>query len=133
MAKQKLLANFNEPGVEPWYLVIGTSQWASLMANTKVQSRDYAAVQALVRGDIDALIGFNIIVSEKLTKVGNDRYALAFSRSALLLAMGKEIATNVAHRPDKRFNVYCYAKAGFGAVRMDEKKIVRILCDETKV
>ena len=130
-ARRKLLSKHNQPGAEPWYFVIGSKQLADLLNNTTVTSADYNSVKALVQGDIDTFVGFKFVISEKLPlEATDDRACLAFTKSALLLAMGIDITTRVAERSDKRFNLYAYAKAGFGAVRMDEAKIVKVLCDE---
>lgn len=130
-ARRKLLANFNIPGKEPWFFVLGSKQLGDLLNTTEVKSSDYNTVKALVQGEVDTFLGFKFVMSERLgLESTDDRQCLAFPKSAILLAMGIDITTRVAERSDKRFNLYAYAKAGFGAVRMDEKKMVKVLCDE---
>ncbi len=131
-AKRLLLSKFNQPGAEPWYCVITSNQLAALLNTTQVTSVDYNSVKALVMGDVNTFMGFQFIICEKLAKATNNRSVLCFPKSGILLSTAMDVETYVERRADKRFNWYAYARAGFGAVRMDEAKIVEILCDETK-
>ena len=49
-----------------------------------------------------------------------------WTKSGMLHTIGKEITTEVAKRADKRFSWYAYVMAAFGAVRMQENKVIRI-------
>lgn len=130
-AKRLLLSNHFDFDMEPVSIVVGSSQLASLLKTTQVQSADYNTVRALVRGEIDTFMGFKFVHSERLKKSGNNRSVLVYPKSGILFAVGKDITTEVARRADKRFSWYAYACAAFGAVRMQEPKVIEILCDET--
>jgi hypothetical protein len=130
-AQRVLRANHFDFDTEPVSCVLGSSQLASLLKTTQVQSADYNTVRALVKGEIDTFMGFKFVHSERLKKTGNDRSVLVYPKSAVILATGMEVQTEVARRADKRFSLYAYAAAMYGGVRMQGKKVVEILCDET--
>lgn len=131
-ARRLLLSNFNEAGRKTWYVACSANNLMSLLKSNQVQSADYNTVRALVRGEIDTFLGFKFITSEFLQATGNNRKVQVWVEDGILMSLGKDIVTRVAERPDKRFSVYAYACAQFGATRMQENKVVQILCDETK-
>jgi len=59
------------------------------------------------------------------------RAVYAFAPSASLFEVNPDMTTKVSERADKGFNYYAYMKAEFGAVRMEEEKVVVIPCRET--
>ena len=58
----------------------------------------------------------------------NFRAVYAFAPSASLFEVNPDMTTKVSERADKGFNYYAYMKAEFGAVRMEEEKVVVIPC-----
>jgi len=131
-ARRLLLSFHNDPEAEPWYIAVNAAGLADLLNTTQVQSADYNTVRALVRGDVDTFLGFKFLHSERLTQGAGAGGAAtcdlipAWTKSGVMLAMGKDITARVAERPDKRFSVYAYAEASFGAVRMQENKVIQI-------
>ncbi len=129
---RRILESFeNDPDTEPWYVYASSSQKASLLKSTQVTSADYNSVRALVRGEVNTYLGLNFIWGERGEKSGNNRSAYVWTRSGVLFATGLDIQTEVARRADKRFSTYAYVCAQFGATRMQENKVLEILCDET--
>lgn len=120
-----------EPG-EQLTLVCAQKQISNLLSTTEATSEDYASVKALVKGDIDTFMGFNFIRSERLQTDGSGyRRVLAFAKSGIGLAIGKDITAQVDRRPDKRFSWYAYFQMFIGATRLEEEKVVEIKCLET--
>jgi hypothetical protein len=80
---------------------------------------------------LDGLFGMRFIASERLGVDGSsDQYAYVFPKSALKLAIYKDLGVDVHKRYDKASNpTEITANLGVGAVRMFEEKVVRILCD----
>lgn len=56
------------------------------------------------------------------------RACYAFVQDAALLEINPEMTTKVSERADKSFNYYAYMKAEFGAVRMEEEKVIVVPC-----
>lgn len=54
------------------------------------------------------------------------RACYAFIQDAALLEVNPDMTTKISERADKGFNYYAYMKAEFGAVRMEEEKVIVI-------
>jgi hypothetical protein len=120
-----------QPG-EEITLVCAQKQISNLLSTTEATSEDFASVKALVKGDIDTFMGFNFIRSERLATDGSGyRRVLAFAKSGIGLAIGKDITAQIDRRPDKRFSWYAYFQMFIGATRLEEEKVVEIKCLET--
>ena len=115
---------------EMCYLVVTAQQIQDLLRTTEVTSADYNTVKALVNGQIDTFMGFKFIRCQRLPKSGNDRSCLAYANGALLLALADEMTVDVGPRRDKRNSTQIYVCGSFGASRMWEEKVVKILCVE---
>jgi len=111
--------------------VVDPSQLQALLRDSTVQSSDFNTVKALVNGEIDTWMGFKFVQSNRLPVAGNVRSVLAFEREGLLLASASDVVVDVGPRPDKRNSTQIFVSACFGATRMWEERVLRILCDET--
>ena len=113
------------------FMAIGSNQVHALLAETVVGSADYNAVKPLVDGNISMFMGFRFIPIERLTKTGTDRSCIAWERSGLLLAVADEISADIGPRRDKRNATQVYVTGSFNSTRMEEARVLEILCDET--
>lgn len=110
--------------------VCAPAQIQALLRSTEVTSADYNTVKALAAGQVDTYMGFKFVMSNRLPVDGSsDVEVLAFERDGLLLAMADEIKVDVGPRRDKRNSTQVYVCGSFGASRMWEAKVVKILCD----
>lgn len=133
-AREILAANeaddYDLGGNPQLYIVANARQMGGLLRQTQLQSIDYNTVRALVAGEINSFMGFNFIRSERiLTDANGDDRVIAFHRSGLGLAVFDDINARISERPDKRFSTYVYYKMTIGATRLEEEKVVEILCD----
>ena len=121
---------------EQKYVIITAAQLADLLNITQVQSADYNSIRALVRGEVDTFLGFKFIICNRLaslnggTVAANGRACYMFTRSGLLLALSKDINTQISQRADKSYATQVYAAMSIGAVRMEEEKVIQIMCSE---
>ena len=115
----------------PRYIAVGPNQIESLLNNTTVTSSDFNTVKALVQGDIDTFLGFKFIVTNRLAKSGNDRTCFAWAEDGLALGVGKDIMARIDERSDKGYATQVYYCMSIGATRMEEEKVVQIICDES--
>ncbi len=114
---------------EERFIVVGAKQKGNLLATTEATNADYAAVKALVDGKIDRFMGFTFKHSERLATNGSGYTRVpAYRKSAVGLGIAKDIEGMVAPRPDKRFAWYAYADQSIGAARLEEAKLVEIIC-----
>lgn len=132
LRKASEIMNAFEVDDENRFIAVSASQISSLLRDSEITSQDFNIVRALVRGEVNAYMGFIFLRTELLTVASNIRDCLAWQRDCLLLGEGIGINTQVdPARSDKRFNPYIYTTATWGAVRMEEKCVVKVQCDET--
>lgn len=132
------------------HIAVNSSALQALLNQTQVTSKDYNTVQALVRGEINEYMGFTFHRSQRLlTQSGS----LAFSTSAGTVGAGTgdadtykkivcwaedaivssavmEPKTRIGERADKSYSEQVYMEMDVGAVRLEEEKVVEILCNQ---
>ena len=108
-----------------------TATWISPDLN-KVNSADFNQIRALVAGDLNQYMGFNIIRTERIGTVTSNSQTcdsvLAFHRRGIGLCIWEDIVARVTERPDKRFSQYIYYRMTLGATRLEEERVVQIAC-----
>lgn len=134
------------------YIVLNAVGLQSLLSQTEVTSSDFNSVKALVNGEVNTFLGFNFIHSERLilsttyasawkyntttglydaagSSVGaTDVSAIAFVGDGAILGMQEGMVGRIDERKDKSYSMQVYASMDFGAVRMEENKVVEIVC-----
>lgn len=129
-AKQILDRNETDP-TERRYIAMTAKQVTDLLRTTEVTSSDYNTVKALVAGEINTFMGFEFVRTELVrTNASSYRRVCAWTQSGLLLAVGADITVDIGPRRDKRNATQVYVSASFGATRMEEEKVVEIICAE---
>lgn len=114
---------------EDRFISCSGAEIGALLATTEATNADYAEVKALVRGDIDTFMGFKFVRSERLLVNGSGQQrCIAWARMGLGLGIARDIATQAAPRPDKRFANYVYCDMSIGAARMEEARVVEVIC-----
>lgn len=118
------------------FLAVSARQIDDLLRTTQVTSADYNSVKALVRGEIDTFLGFNIIRTERLpTQLhgggagAEERRCFAWAKSGMKLGMGRAPKINIDVLPDYNYTTQVYGSLSIGSVRMEEEKVVEIECD----
>ena len=148
--KEKFDANDVDESI-PRYIAIGSSQLNSLLGETSITSADFNSVKALVQGEIDTFLGFKFIRTERLATLAGSftynkdtgaynsgsqtfdasaRRCFAWAQDGLLLATAKDVTGKISERADKSYSTQVYACMGIGATRMEENKVVEVLCNE---
>ena len=130
-AKESLDAAETDPS-DPRYVICTAKQITDLLQTTEVTSADFNSVKALVQGDVNTFMGFEFIRTELVNADANShRRVLCYAKSGLLMAVGQDVNVDIGPRRDKRNSTQVYCSASFGAVRMEEKKVLEIKCDES--
>jgi len=143
--------NANEAGEEELFMAISAEQLDDLLAETEVTSSDFAAVKALVHGDVDTFMGFMFIRTERLnvtagtttynifngsvgagtdTLPAGSRRCIAWQKMGILLATAKEVQGRVDEIPTKHHAKQVYACMAVGGTRMEEERVVEVICTE---
>jgi len=130
-AKRKMDLNDVDPSI-PRYIAVGPKQIEDLLGTTQVTSSDFNTIKALVQGDVDTFMGFQFIMTNRLSIDSNDiRSCFAWAEDGITLGVGKDVQARIDERNDKGYATQVYYCMDIGAVRMEEAKVVKIFCDET--
>jgi hypothetical protein len=130
------------------YFVCSASQINALLGQTEVTSSDYNSIKALVQGDVNTFMGFEFIRIERLstgsgsasattgavgsgTAYTSSRLCYAYAGDAALLAIGQDMTGRISEREDKNYATQVYARMTIGATRMEDVKVVQVLCKES--
>jgi len=113
---------------EDRFAVVDPSAMSQLLNTTQATSSDYAAVKALVRGEIDTWMGFKWIVSTNLSSSGTITSCFFMNRYAICLAMGSEPLVRTDERADLSYSWQVYYELNIGAVRLEEARVVQMDC-----
>lgn len=128
-------------------------QMDDLLGNTEVTSSDFAAVKALVQGEVNTFMGFLFVETELLPfngegvtynentgavgsgdgtiAVGEGRRCIAFTaRRGLLCAVGRQVNGRVDEIPGKHYAWQVYAALSAGGSRMEEVQVVEVISKE---
>jgi hypothetical protein len=124
-AKKILDLNNVDPSI-PRFIIVGPKQIDDLLGTTQVTSSDFNTVKALANGEINSFLGFNFIMSNRLTTTGSMRQCIAFAQDGLALGVGKDVMARIDERADKGYATQVYYCASFGSTRMEEEKVVEV-------
>lgn len=113
------------------YIVVAPAQITALLGITSVTSSDFNTVKALAQGEVNSFLGFEFITSTRLAVASSIRTCFAWAEDGIKMGVGKDIVSRISERPDKSYSTQVYYCAQFGATRMEEDKVVSILCDES--
>lgn len=152
LLKAKLLLDQAET-VGPRFFIHTAAMLEGLLEQTQVTSADYNTVKALVKGELDTFLGFKFIHCEllplfsatgnstdtfdptsglsstagnKLTPGATTVAGIAFVGDGLLLGRNEGAVGRIDERPDFSYAHQVYASMDFGAVRMEEVKVVQV-------
>lgn len=131
-AKRKLLQAHVDLDRETAVIAVNAVQLDNLLGETEVTSADYNSVKALVNGDIDTFMGFRFVKSEAIGVDANDDYRVpVWVPSAMHLGTWMGLETDIGPRRDKKNTMQVFMRFTAAATRLEERKVVEILCDPT--
>jgi hypothetical protein len=129
-----LLDNADVDDEDPRYVAITAKSLQDLLRTTEMTSADYNTVRALVDGKVNTFLGFEFKrISNKILPidtVADVRTCVAWAKSGIKITdSGRQVHIDV--RPDKSHALQIRTVAALGGTRMEEVKVVAILCDES--
>jgi hypothetical protein len=131
LAAKKLLDAAEVDPDEQRFLICTADQIQDFLNIAEVKSSDYNTIKALAQGQIDTYLGFKFIRSERLGQDATpNRQVLAFTKSAIGLALGADITTKISERSDKNYATQVFLSMTIGATRIEDEKMVEIACVE---
>jgi hypothetical protein len=128
-AKEILDAASVDPSIAR-YIAVSPKQITDLLGTTEVTSSDFNSVKALANGEVNSFLGFNFIVSNRLTSASSKRLCLVWAMDGCKMAIGQDLMTRIDERSDKGYAHQVYVCQSIGATRMEEDKVVTIEAHE---
>jgi len=128
-AKEILDSGNVDPSI-PRTIVVGPKQITNLLGTTEVTSSDFNSVKALANGEVNSFLGFNFIVSNRLSIASSKRLCLVYANDGIKMALGQDLMTRIDERSDKGYATQVYVCQSIGCTRMEESKIVTIEAHE---
>ncbi len=131
MTARKILKKNEVNEEDPLFCLITPEQEMELLKTTEIKSSDYNTVKALVQGEIDTYLGFKFIRSNMPVKdSSNIRSLFAWTKSAMQLAVAKDIEIKVSELPEFNYDWQVWVNLFIGAVRLYDKLVVKLPCQE---
>ena len=128
-AKEILDAASVDPSIAR-YIAVSPKQITDLLGTTEVTSSDFNSVKALANGEVNSFLGFNFIVSNRLTSASSKRLCLVWAMDGCKMAIGQDLMTRIDEISDKGYAHQVYVCQSIGATRMEEDKVVTIEAHE---
>ena len=127
-----ILDAFEVDDDEERIFVLSAKQLQDLLGTTQVGSVDYNSVKALVDGALNSFMGFTFRRSQLLDRVvaTDVRSCYAYVKSGIILAE-RGLKTHMDVRVDLSHSLQIRSVASLAAVRLEEKKVVQVFCDES--
>lgn len=132
-AKKKLMANEVDLTSDEIICIVNAEQHDALLGEVQITSAEYNGGErpVLKDGIITRFLGINFHHYEGLTTVGGNNYVPVYAKSGIELGIWDDMKTSIDRRVDLEGNpIQISADMSIGATRLEEKKIVRVLCDD---
>lgn len=129
-----------------------SNQKQDLLGETEITSSDFNTIRALVAGEINQFMGFEFIRTERLPRSSTDvtynvasgvvgsgtgtitaaksRRCFAWAEDGIVHAQGVDPFVRISERSDKRYSMQVYVAHSIGATRLEEEKVVEVICSE---
>lgn len=110
------------------YCAVTAEQIDNLFDETQMISLDYNTNAILVDGKLRPFMGINFIHTERLSLSGSDHRVPVWAESGMALGIWNDVEGKIGERADKSHATQVFARCSIGATRVEEKKIVEVLC-----
>ena len=110
--------------MEDRFFVASPATLDGLLNVSAATSSDYNTVKSLIRGEINTWMGFNWIMSSRITANSSTLAGIAFQRYGVCLAMGAAPLVRTDERTDLSYSWQVYYELNIGAVRLEEARVV---------
>lgn len=118
----------------PW-MAITPRQHRLLRNLAEVKNRDFDKLGGVIKdGKVVQYLGCNVFVSNRLTKVqiGGVTYVEMpiWVKSGMAVQPWLEPKVRISERPDKNYTTQLWCQARYGAIRTEEGRVIKVLCNE---
>jgi hypothetical protein len=121
----KQTLDLNDVEMEDRYFVIRPDALDNLLNTTAATSSDYNSVKALIRGEINTWMGFNWVMSTRISAASaSTLIGIAYQRYAVCFAMASDPFVKTDYLPNMSYSWQVYYELNVGAVRLEEARVV---------
>ena len=121
----KQTLDLNDVEMEDRYFVCRPDALDNLLNTTAATSSDYNSVRALIRGEINTWMGFNWIMSTRISAASSSTLiGIAYQKNGVCFAMATEPFVQTDYRSDLSYSWQVYYELNIGAVRLEEARVV---------
>lgn len=119
-----------EVPMEDRMLLVDPINHAKLLATAEATSSDFVTARSLVTGEVEGLVGFKLIKSTRIPVDGSGyRRCVAFQKTGVALAIGKDAQSRITERHDKSgYPWQAYISLSMAATRLENSKVREIKC-----
>lgn len=113
-------------------LLVGPKQKKNLRSEEVLINYDYNSSRPLQGNQLPSAMGFQVIVSTQLPTddTTGARICYAFLPSAIIMGEWEDMYSSISIRNDRNDAIQMKMEHESGAVRVDDYKVVKILCNE---
>ncbi len=132
-AKRILEHYHNDLEMDRPTIVIGSQQHADLFNQVQVVSTEFRPIDAQVSGGrVRSILGFDIVISERLSVSSNVRTVPLWVKSGMHLGLWMDMENYIDQRIDLSGRPYqLTTRTMFGALRMQAGKVISIQCSDS--
>lgn len=113
------------------YCAIGPFEHDLLLKEVQVTNADYNGGEPVLKnGTISQFMGFHFVVTDRLVVSGGNRLIPVWVPSGMHFGIWDDITAKVSERADKSYSWQVYLASTYGATRLQQGKVVQILCDD---
>ncbi|WP_299085060.1 phage capsid protein [uncultured Ruegeria sp.] len=118
----------------PWMAV--TPRQERLMRNfQEVKNKDFEKMGGVIeKGRVTQFLGMQVFISTRLNKVkiGNISFVEMpiWVQSGVAVQPWLEPTVKISERSDKNYTVQLFCEARYGAIRTEEGRVIKVLCNE---
>lgn len=129
---RKILREGNVAEDEELFFAVRAQQTHDLLKDDEVTSIDFNTVRTLVDGKVNSFMGFTFLPTQRLTNTSGDlTTCFCWARSGLALGVALDTEAIIERRGDKQFSMYVYYRMSMESARLEDEKVVQVICDES--
>jgi len=128
---RKLMTAHKGDIMEPTHGAIGPYEHDKLLKQIQVVNKDYnGGAAVLENGRIRRFMGFEFVVTDRLTISSGNRLIPLWVKSGMHLGVWQDVQASIDKRADKGNSWQVYTNMTIGSTRTQAGKVIRVLCDD---
>ena len=128
---RKLMTAHKGDIMEPTSGAMGPYEHDLLLKEIQVVNKDYnGGAAVLENGRIRRFMGFEFVVTDRLTISSGNRLIPLWVKSGMHLGVWQDVQASIDKRADKGNSWQVYTNMTIGATRTQAGKVIRVLCDD---